>query len=120
MKVRSGVQWVGAAASALAGVGALAALPPAVGVLVAAVFVALVAVWLSTPLRVEGEDVVVRPWVGARRIPRSDIVAVDVVPIQWSFSALRLRLADGSTVLLDRLTQLRPGGAADRAAEALR
>ena len=121
VKVRSSMQWWGAVGSVLLGVVALVVAPPAIGIAVLAASVALVVFWLTTPLLVGDDEVVVRPRVRSRRLDRSDIVAVEVVKTQgWpSWQQLRLRLADGTVVDVERVTQRRDGGAVDRARELL-
>ena len=70
-----------------------------------------------TPLEIGASEVVIRRSFRAREIPRSDIVATETGETgpwpRWTY--LVLRLADGSTVDLERLSQLRDGGAVDRA-----
>jgi hypothetical protein len=117
VKVRSAMQWVGAAGSAclmVAMLGTRIGWLAAIGVPVCAF---LIVYWLTTPLRIGEDEVVVRPHLRSRRIPRSEIVATDAIKTQgWpSVWQLRLHLADGSTVMIDRVAQFRDGGAVDRA-----
>ena len=121
VKVRSSMQWWGAVGSIVLGVLALVVAPPAIGIAVFAAAVALVVFWLTTPLLVGEDEVVVRPRVQARHLGREEIVAVEVVKTQsWpSWQQLRLRLADGSVIDVERVAQRREGGAVDRARQVL-
>jgi hypothetical protein len=112
------MQWLGAGGAVLLGIVVLA-IPGSVvldGIAVA-ISAVLVVYWSTTPLRIADDEVVVRPHLRSRRILRSDIVGTDAIKTQgWpSWFQLRLRLADGSTVMVDRVAQRRDGGAVDRA-----
>jgi hypothetical protein len=118
VKVRSWLQWLGASGALILAV-VVVVIPGALVLdLVAIALGALLVVyWLTTPLLVGPDEVVARPHLRSRRIPRDEIVATESIKTQgWpSWFQLRLRLADGSTVMVDRVAQVRDGGAVDRA-----
>ena len=121
VKVRSGVQWVGAAGSACLALAAVGIGLNALGAVVLVGSLVLIAFWLRTPLEVGDDEILVRRFFGTRRLPRSEVVGADTMPVSgWpAWRQLRLRLADGSFIDVERVAQVRTGGAVDRAREVL-
>lgn len=74
---------------------------------------------VRTPLEVGGDEVVVRSEIRTRRLPRCEVIGTTLASdrFDWplNLTHLVLQMADGSEVTVDRLLQLRDGGAVDRA-----